>query len=147
METITKIPNWSECRDWVTAGCLAPADTSSVQCIHLKLKENHGRRGRKVTKARGPGTWSKIISLDLRGKIYSWVLSDIVAKQNQHSNNSSWHANMDRRNSTWSHTKLKSSSWSTGRALFRDSFPVGFPVSCAQPCTLMHRNDRATWTQ
>lgn len=51
METITKIHNWPIC----TMGCPTPNDTSTIQPLHLRLRDNHGGKMRKIIKAREPG--------------------------------------------------------------------------------------------
>lgn len=56
METITDNHNWTQCRDQGIVESLAPTDTSTPRLLHLWIKEDHGREGRKIVKVRIPGS-------------------------------------------------------------------------------------------
>lgn len=52
-ETITENSNQSQYKEQVTLWCPAPADASTVQLLHLRLRDNCGRGSGKIGRARG----------------------------------------------------------------------------------------------
>lgn len=65
IEIITKIHNWPKC----TMGCPTPNDNSTIQPLHLRLRDNHGGKMRKIIKAREPEFLPQDSILDMTGML------------------------------------------------------------------------------
>jgi hypothetical protein len=61
-ETITENSNQSQYKEQVTLWCPAPADASTVQLLHLRLRDNCGRGGGKTARARRMGICCELAS-------------------------------------------------------------------------------------
>lgn len=54
-ETITESHNRSKCGVSLTMAFPLPVDISTIQPVHLRLRQYHGRKGVKIIRAMGPG--------------------------------------------------------------------------------------------
>jgi hypothetical protein len=52
MEIISETPKWSKL---IWEGCLTPVNALTTQLLHLRLRRYHGREGRTIIRASGPG--------------------------------------------------------------------------------------------
>lgn len=71
--TITDIQNWSKCKKFITMGCQAPNSMSTIEPLHLRIREHRGTGNGSIRRARGPGYLLPDSSLlDSTRKLYTW---------------------------------------------------------------------------
>ena len=71
-EIITKCHNLSKCKEWLTIQCPCPIDSSTTELLHLRLREHHRRKNRKIVNARVPRwfLWQNVYYI-CQGAVYT----------------------------------------------------------------------------